>query len=202
MIPRRFSSDCHKPAWLRTVFLFLVLSVGLFSSGCGPSEAALPLSEVHYSHPSGVFTIPIPQGWDINPGEAPQIATLTPDSSDPDIRVLMIAEVLPGQTEEAMSEAAQGFLEAYMRDFLPYDDYEIYNQAELRVDRYPALILDIARPLDDTYHIGRMVLVYLPGHLVFLLGYGERTAWESFLPTFRKMVEEITFIPETFPLEE
>ncbi len=185
----------------RCVFTIVLVSAVLLFSGCAPVGEALPLSDQHYLHPSGIFTIPIPQGWDVSIGEAEQVMTLTPVASGPDVKVIMIAEVLPGQSEEAMSEAAQVLLEKYMLTYLPYEDYEIYNQAELRVDRNPALILDIARPLDDTYHVGRLVMVYLPGHLVFLAGFGERSAWDLFLPTFRKMVEGISFNIQPFPLE-
>ena len=198
MISRQRFSGGQKPMRFRNSLIILMVSVMLLSSGCAPSGEVLPLSETHFSHPSGVFSIPVPRGWEVTAGETEQVVTLVPDTSGPDIRVIMIA----GQTEEAMSETAQGLLQRYMGDYLPYDDYEIYNQAELRVDRYPAVILDIARPQDGSYHVGRMILVYLPGHLVYILGFGDRSAWDSFLPTFRKMMAEMSFTLETFPLEE
>lgn len=114
----------------------------------------------------------------------------------------MIAEELEGVSEDQMVEFAQGLLEAAMTAYLPYDDYEIVNSADVLIARNPSLILDIARPEGDSYHVGRMVLVYLPGHLVFLTGYGPRADWDAFLPTFRQMVDQMTFSVRPFGLGE
>ena len=158
------------------------------------SEEALPLSEVLYTHPSGIFTLPIPEGWQVTVDEyAPEVVWLTPPEGGPEITVVMIADVLPGDTEEEMNDAVQVLLEEYMTQFLPYTDYEIYNSAEMRVAKNPAMILDFARPLGESYHVGRMELVYLPGHLVYVAGFGPRADWDAFLPTFRQMVEGMSF---------
>jgi hypothetical protein len=153
----------------------------------------LPLTTEAYAHPSGIFTIPIPEGWTVSAGETPEVVWLKPPEGEPDISIVMIAEVLPGETEEEMGDAAQVLLEDYLATYLPYEDYEIYNNTEVRVAKNPALILDFARPLDASYHVGRMELVYLPGHLVYIAGFGPREDWDAFLPTFRKMVDRMTF---------
>jgi len=64
------------------------------------------------------------------------------------------------------------------------------------VDRQPALILDIAEPLEDGYMSGRMVLVYMRGYAVGIAGSGSKEAWDAFLPTFKKMISEVEFFPE------
>ncbi len=173
--------------------VFGLLIVAILSSCKTTGGVALPLADEPYAHPSGIFTIPIPAGWTVSAGETPDAVWLKPPEGGPDVSIVMIAEVLPGDTEEEMGQAAQTLLESYMAAYLPYQDYEIYNSAEVRVAKNPALILDFARPLDGGYHVGRMELVYLPGHLVYLAGFGPRADWDAFLPTFRKMVDGMTF---------
>lgn len=178
-------------AFMGLIFLFLL-------SACQSSaNEALPLAAETYTHPSGIFTIPIPEGWQAEvDAESPDVVWLTPPEGGPEVTIVMIAETLPGENEEEMNAAAQVLLEDYLTRFLPYTDYEIYNSAEVRVAKNPAMILDIARPLGDSYHVGRMELIYLPGHLVYLAGFGPREAWDPFLPTFRQMVEGMNFSVE------
>ena len=171
---------------------FLILFI---LSACQSSRSeTLALAEEPFTHPSGIFTIPIPEGWQVRVDEeSPDVVWLTPPEGGLEVTIVMIAEVLPGETEEEMNDAAADLLEDYITRFLPYTDYEIYNSAEMRVAKNPAMILDFARPLGESYHVGRMELVYLPGHLVYLAGYGPREDWDGFLPTFRQMVEGMTF---------
>ncbi len=181
----------NKKICLGAMLGFLII---MTLASCKPTGGeVLPLATETYTHPSGIFTIPIPEGWKVSEGDTPDAVWLKPPVGGPDISIVMIAEVLPGDTEEEMGEAAQVLLEEYLSTYLPYQDYEIYNSAEARVAKNPALILDFARPLDGGYHVGRMELVYLPGHLVYLAGFGPRADWDAFLPTFRKMVDEMTF---------
>ncbi len=174
----------------------------LLTTGCAPQGTLLPLAEDPFQHPSGIFTILYPENWLFEDMGDSGLVWLRSPSVPPDIQIALIAEALPGETEEEMSQAAQDSLEETMAAILPYQDYEIYNNAEIRVARNPAIVLDIARPLADGYHVGRLVLIYLPGHLVFLMGFGKREAWDPFLPTFRKMVDEMTFSVQPFPVEE
>jgi len=174
-------------------WLLIVVIAGLLA-GCGAGGGeALPLAEEAYEHPSGIFTIPIPEGWQIAQGETADVAWLTPPVGGPDITIVMIAAELPSGTEDEMNAAAQDLLETYLREYLPYEDYEIYNSAEVRVARNPAMILDFARPLGESYHVGRMEMIYLPAHLIYLAGFGPRADWDAFLPTFRQMVEGMSF---------
>jgi hypothetical protein len=179
---------------VRRMRWLLILVVAGLLAGCGVGGGeVLPLAEEPYQHPSGIFTIPIPEGWQVVQGETEDIAWLTPPEGGPDVTVVMIAAVLPGETEDEMNAAAQDLLEAYLVQYLPYDDYEIYNSAEMRVQRNPAMLLDFARPLGESYHVGRMEMIYLPAHLVYLAGFGPRADWDPFLPTFRQMVEGMSF---------
>jgi len=170
-------------------------------SACQSSRSeVLPLAEEPYTHPSGIFTLPIPEGWQVSVDEeTPEVIWLTPSEGGPEVTVVMIAEMLTGETEDEMNAAAQALLEDYLTRFLPYTDYEIYNNAEVRVAKNPAMILDFARPLGESYHVGRMEMIYLPGHLVYLAGFGPREDWDPFLPTFRQMVEGMSFYVELLP---
>lgn len=174
----------------------VLLGIGMLFilSACTSSGAeVLPLATESYTHPSGIFTIPIPDGWQVTMGETEDVVWLTPPAGGPEIMVVMIAAALPGETEDEMNAAAQTLLEGYLTAYLPYTDYEIYNSAEARVERNPAMILDFARPLGESYHVGRMEMIYLPAHLVYLAGFGPREDWDPFLPTFRQMVEGMSF---------
>lgn len=173
-------------------------------SACQSSAPeTLLLAETPYEHPSGIFTFPIPEGWQVTADpESPEVAWLMPPEGGPEVKVVMIAEVLPGETEDEMNAAAQRLLENYLTRFLPYTDYEIYNSAEMRVAKNPAMILDFARPLGESYHVGRMEMIYLPGHLVYLAGFGPREDWDAFLPTFREMVAGMSFYVELLPVED
>jgi hypothetical protein len=178
---------------LKSVLLGIGLLLVLSACQAIGGGEALPLAAEAYAHPSGIFTIPIPEGWQVRTGKSADVAWLTPPEGGPEITVVMIATELPGDTEDEMNAVAQTILEGYLTDYLPYDDYEIYNNAEVRVARNPAMILDFARPLGEGYHVGRMEMIYLPAHLVYLAGYGPREAWDPFLPTFREMVEGMSF---------
>lgn len=183
----------NKNQLFRRVFIGVALLFILSACQTANNEP-LPLSEALYTHPSGIFTIPIPEGWQITVDtDTPEVVWVRPQEGGPEITLVMIAAVLPGVTEEEMNDAVQVLLEEYMTQFLPYTDYEIYNSAEMRVAKNPAMILDFARPLGESYHVGRMELVYLPGHLVYLAGFGPREDWDVFLPTFRLMVEGMSF---------
>ena len=183
-------------AWVLSMFAVMF-------SACGANAGALlTLANDPFAHPSGIFEIAIPEGWVTEPGGGEEMVWLLPPSdADLNLSLVMIAEELPGADENAMLAAASARIEGYLQDLLPYEDYEIINQSEMRVARNPAILLDFARPLGESYHVGRMVLIYLPGHLVFVIGFGPRDEWDAFLPTFRKMVDGMTFSLEPFPLE-
>ncbi|MCB2210207.1 hypothetical protein KQH62_04875 [bacterium] len=180
--------------WLKNILggLALVFVLTACAPGGGGGEV-LPLADQAYGHPSGIFTIPIPEGWSVSDGETDAAVWVNPPEDGPKVRLVLIGEFLPAQTEDEMADKAQERLAAYISEYLPYEDYEIYNNSEIRVNRNPALLLDFARPMDDGYHVGRMVLVYLPGHLVYLAGFGPKADWDAFLPTFRAMIDEMTF---------
>jgi len=195
----------HKEHVWKSAYLFVsglvILMLSLSSCTSGVAEP-LPLAGELYAHPGGLFSLPIPEGWTVTADIRPQVVWLNAPEDGLEVSVVMISEKLTGNREAEMAQAAQDLLAAYMMDFLPYADYEIVNQVELRVDRNPAILLDFARPLDDGYHTGRMVLIHIPGYLVFLVGFGPREDWDSFLPTFRLMLDGMTFAIELFPTEE
>lgn len=172
----------------------------VFLSACTPTGEVQPLTEIPYQHPSGVFSLPYPKGWVIEETALPQAVKMHPAGEAPDISILLIGESLLGETEDEMNQNAQKRLGEVMTAFLPYQDYEIVNNGELRIDRQPTILLDLARPTNGSYHLVRLVMVYVPGHLVILMSYGPREDWEAFLPTFREMTDGIVFSITSFPL--
>ncbi len=184
----------------RQILFSFMTAILIFLSACTPTGETLPLAKTPYQHPSGVFSLPYPNSWVIEETALPQAVKMHPAGDSPDISVLLIGERLPGETEDEMNQNAQKRLGEIMTAFLPYQDYEIVNNGELRVDRQPAILLDLARPMNGSFHLVRLVMVYVPGHLVILTGFGPREDWEAFLPTFREMTDGITFSITSFPL--
>ena len=67
------------------------------------------------------------------------------------------------------------------------------------MDKYPAMKLDFAKPYQDTYMLGQVVITAMPGMVVILLGTGIRADWEAFEPTFRAMLKDFHLISAFTP---
>jgi len=75
------------------------------------------------------------------------------------------------------------------------------NEGSLRVDKYPAMLLDFAKPHQDSYMLGRVVIVAMPFYVLVFLGTGVEAEWEAFVPTFREMLEQFSLVNPVEPEE-
>ncbi|NLE92606.1 MAG: hypothetical protein GX599_01270 [Chloroflexi bacterium] len=173
-------------SWLLCVALVLSLTA------CAESGRALPL--VSAPDPLGRFEFSIPEGWQSS--FAGEVYTFTPANSDNGEESLRVRLYLsPTNTLNANQhlDTAEPLIQAFLSSQLDAD-YEVINQSEIRVDRYPALQLDIAKPHLDSYMLGKLVMVAMPGMVVLLLGTGIQADWEAFLPTFRAMLKSFHLV--------
>ncbi|MGV7976419.1 MAG: PsbP-related protein [Anaerolineaceae bacterium] len=184
------------------VLLCMLLAAALCAACAAEVGEALPLET--YQDPGGRFTLSIPKGWQAESAPDGSLLTLTPPDyagAETELRVLVyISPTNTLDTSEHVEEATalfQPFLEKYLDD-----SYEVINQGETKVDKVPAFLIDYAKPYEQTYLTGRLVMVAVPGYALAFLGSAERSDWESFLPTFRALLADfhLLLIPESTPL--
>jgi hypothetical protein len=168
---------------------FLLLTLVLFLSACsGNSGKSLPLENYH--SPDGRFEFAIPSGWQTRQDGA-LLVTMPADYSDTEEELIVHLYASPtGTTDTAThinlaKEQIEPFLETVIGE-----DYETVNEGETRVDKYPAMLLDFAKPHGETYMLGRVVIVAMPFYVLVFVGTGIEAEWEAFLPTFREMLGE------------
>lgn len=171
------------------LLLLTVLLTGLLPllSACSePTEPSLPLET--YLEPNGLYSLSVPEGWELDQEE--HILTLTPPRNDADtdsLRLLVFVKPAREQEAEAHARETQELLEPFLRQYID-DSYEIINEGETKAGKLPAVVIDFAKPEGSAYLVGREVLAAEPNYVVAFLGLGERQQWEDFLPTFRKML--------------
>jgi len=179
-------------------WLIIIAICGLLVA-CTGQVPPLALNTQLYRDPSGIYALPYPEGWSYSvDGDGTMVtfrpANISPEQDDLFVRVLAAPTVHFSGDE--VSQETNAILEDFLADTFGDSAYEIYSSEETKVDRQPALILDIAEPLEDGYMSGRMVLVYMRGYAVGIAGSGSKEAWDAFLPTFKKMISEMEFFPE------
>jgi hypothetical protein len=172
--------------------------VVLFSlTSCSGGEKALPLMAV--PDPQGRFEFSMPEGWQgVTEGDVSSYTPSDYTSSEEDLRVLLyLSPTNTFNTEQHIDTAGpliQDFLSSHLED-----SFEVINQSEIKVDKYPAMKLEIARPYQDTYLVGQVVITAMPGVVVIFLGTGTRTAWEAFEPTFKAMLKDFHLVSAYTP---
>ncbi|MFH1445813.1 MAG: hypothetical protein ABIG43_00180, partial [Chloroflexota bacterium] len=166
---------------------------------CTGQAPAAALNPQLYRDPSGIYALPYPEGWSYSVDAESTTVTFQPADISTEENGLFV-KVFAAPTfyfsgDEA-SQETNAILEDFLKNTFGDSAYEIYSSGETKVDREPALILDIAEPLEDGYMSGRMVLVYMRGYALGIAGSGSKEAWDAFLPTFTKMVSEVNIFPE------
>jgi hypothetical protein len=172
--------------------------VMLFSlTACAENAQILPL--VSAPDPQGRFEFSMPEGWQSQ--TEGDISTYTPhdyDGSEEDLRVLLYLAPTNTLDTNQHIDTAEPLIQDFLSSHLD-EAYEVINQVEIKVDKYPAVQLDIAKPHQDSYMLGNVVIVAMPGVVVIFLGTGIRADWEAFLPTFRAMLDEFHLISAFTP---
>ncbi|MFZ3071167.1 MAG: hypothetical protein WA110_08620 [Anaerolineaceae bacterium] len=194
---RCFAIQSNLMAHRNRLLLPLAAMLILFSTltGCAKQSApALPLES--YTDPAGRFTFAIPEGWETSDTAESSVLLLTPPDyagEDTDLRVLVFtAPTFSMDTQEHIDEATALF-EPFLEEYLD-DSYEVINQGETKVDKRPALLLDFAKPYEDAYLEGRVVMVAMPAYALAFIGMADSETWEDFLPTFRQMLDEFHLV--------
>lgn len=181
---------------LSLILLTFICCLTLVGCSSEPTEPSLPL--VEYIDPGSAYVWAIPEGWDTSIDGA--TLTLTdPEGKSPEgVQVKLFMKSVSADTPETEATAIKAILQPFLTETLD-DTYEVYNEGENKVNRLPAMILDFAKPYGKTYLVGREVIVMAPSTALAFIGTGEREAWESFLPTFRKMLTKFELVGFTAP---
>ncbi len=195
-VGRRFRVQSVHMKLLHKGWIFcLVLTLSL--TACTESGEALPL--VSAPDPQGRFDFSMPEGWQSH--TEGDVSTYTPpdyDGSEEDLRVLLFLSPTNTLDTTQHLDAAEPLIQDFLSSHLD-ESYEVINQSEIKVDKYPALSLDIAKPHQDSYMLGQVVIAAMPGVVVILLGTGIQPDWEAFLPTFRAMLKDFHLISAFTP---
>lgn len=179
-------------------WLIIIILCGLLTA-CTGQAPSVALSTQLYRDPSGIYALPYPDGWSYSVDVDSNTVTFRPAGVSPEQDALFVKVFAAPTIHFSGDEASQDtntLLEDFLSDTFGDSAYEIYSSEETKVGRQPALILDIAEPLEDGYMSGRIVLVYMRGYAVGIAGSGSKEAWDAFLPTFKKMISEVKFFPE------
>ena len=149
--------------------------------------------------PQSRFDFSMPKGWQsVTEGE---ISTYTPtdyDGSEEDLRVLLYLAATNTLDTEEHIDTAEPMIQAFLSNNLD-EAYEVIDQGEIRVDKYPAMKLVFAKPYQDSYMLGQVVITAMPGVVLILLGTGLRADWEAFEPTFQAMLKDFHLISAYTP---
>ena len=154
---------------------------------------------VSANDPQRRFEFSMPEGWEgVNEGE---ITTYTPsnyDSSEESLRVVLFLSPTNTLDAEQHIDTAEPMIKDFLSSYLD-ETYEVIDQGEIKVDKYPAMKLDFAKPHQDSYMLGQVVITAMPGVVVILLGTGSQAEWEAFEPTFRAMLKDFHLISAYTP---
>ena len=186
---------------MRNRFLLsLVALLTLFLCGACVSQAkALPLTvQVDENLP---FTIALPEGWTLteDPEKGSPHYLILPkgfEDTEDAFCVHLYFSKTEAQDLTASMEESSTRLEAWMKDLID-KDYEIYNKNDFRVDKNPAMALDFAKPVDESYLVGRVLLVTHPTHTIGFVAKANEANWNANVRTFDKIVESFKIKPET-----
>lgn len=181
----------HKAILSATILLTLL------SACSGSSGKSLLLED--YRDPQDRYAFAIPEGWETNVED--QTLTITPpDYSGSEEEVVVRVYTSPTNTTDTAThiDLAKKEIEPFLSAYLD-DDYEVVNEGNIRVDKYPAMLLDFAKPHKDSYMLGRVVIVAMPFYVLVFLGTGVEADWETFVPTFREMLKEFSLVNPAEP---
>jgi hypothetical protein len=176
--------------WIFCLLLLLTLNA------CTDTKV-MPL--VAAPDPQGRFDFSMPEGWQgVMEGD---ISSYTPSDStysEKDLRVLLFLSPTNTLDTNQHLDTAEPMIQDFLSSHLD-EAYEVINQSEIKVDKYPAVKLEIAKPYQDAYMLGQVVITAMPGVVVIFLSTGNQADWEAFLPTFTAMLKDFHLISAYTP---
>lgn len=138
-----------------------------------------------------------PEGWSADYDKASNSVTFTPEEVVDTRFPLTVKAVALKTSSDAWDEAGEEInqvLEQFLRSFFTDENPEIYNTSDLTVGRQPALVMDFAKPVENGYYKGSIVLVILRGYAIGFVGGADGETWDAFLPAFKQMLLDVEFI--------
>jgi hypothetical protein len=188
-----FNIRRHKAILVATILLILL------SACSGSTGKSLPLED--YRDPQDRYNFAIPEGWVASVED--QLLTIVPsDYTGSEEEVVVRVYTSPTNTTDTAThiDLAKKQIEPFLSAYLD-DEYEVVNEGDTRVDKYPSMLLDFAKPYKDSYMLGRVVIVAMPFYVLVFLGTGVEADWEGFLPTFREMLKQFSLVNPAEPEE-
>ncbi len=182
--------------WLCGLFVLLSL---LLCGACVSQAKALPLTPVPDENLA--FTLSLPEGWTLTEDSekgAPHYLILPKDFEDTEeaFRIHFYFEKTEAADLNASLEESSQRLEVWMAELVD-KDYEIYNKNDFRVDKNPAMWLDFAKPVEESYLVGRVLLVTHPSYTIGFVAKANEANWNANVRTFDKIVGSFKIKPET-----
>lgn len=174
-------------------FNFFFLVVLLLCGACVSQARALALSPwVDATLP---FEISLPEGWtlsQIQSSDGAQYLIAPEDFTglDDEFRVYLYFAQTEQEDLAIHLQDSTARLESWMAELID-DEYEIYNKNELKIDKQPAVALDFAKPIDDTYLVGRVVMATHPTHTIAFVAMAGEEAWNANVRTFDKIIPSL-----------
>jgi hypothetical protein len=174
----------------RPAFKFSLVLVILFLllAACTPEGESLTL--VDYANPEGLYKLRIPKDWTAEYDELARVVQLRPPDAkgtEGELQVHILVMPVSSLDTDTRLEEIKTYFQPFL-DALIDADQEVFNRGETTVDRMNAVLLDFGRPWQNSYLVGREVLVNSSAYAIAFVGLGEDTAWKAFLPTFRKVL--------------
>lgn len=181
-----------KTPWKKTLALTLVLLLAACTGRSGGSGTTL----VPYIDPGGIYSMTYPGGWSVAYDEELSSVTFAPVGEADAQYPLSVKAIALKTSSDAWDEAGEEInqvLEQFLRSFFPDESPEVYNTSDLTVGKQPALVMDFAKPIENGYYKGSIVLVILRGYAIGFVGGADGETWDAFLPTFKQMLLDVTF---------
>lgn len=174
----------------------LTFAFVLLLTACSGRPSGSGITLIPYNDPGGIFSMTYPQGWSVAYDQELNSVTFAPDGEADAQFPLSVKAVAMKTSSDAWDEAGEEInqvLEQFLRSFFPDESPEVYNTSDLTVGKQPALVMDFAKPLENGYYKGSIVLVILRGYAVGFVGGADGDTWDAFLPTFKQMLLDVTF---------
>jgi hypothetical protein len=182
----------HTPLKKTLTFAFILL---LAACTGRPSSSGTTL--IPYNDPGGIFSMTYPEGWSVEYDKGLNSVTFAPEADTDAQFPLSVKAIAIKTSSDAWDEAGEEInqvLEQFLRSFFPDESPEIYNTSDLTVGKQPALVMDFAKPFENSYYKGSIVLVILRGYAIGFVGGADGDIWDAFLPTFKQMLLDVDFI--------
>lgn len=171
----------------------LILSVLLLCGACVSRDRALRLSPV--VDDALPFEISLPENWSIQQeaGEDHARYLIAPNDFTGDEESFRIYFYFSQPETKDLEEhlaVSKALIEPWLAGLVS-EDYEIYNKNELKLAKEQAMALDFAKPMGETYMVGRVVIGTHPTHVIAFVAMASESEWNMYVRTFDKIMRSL-----------